>query len=585
MNHGAARRSDAGNAAARWTNAGAAWTVAVMALLAAFLLLTRGGALTASFFSDDFLFLDKVRNASPLDLLAPRDLAYHWYRPWSRELHFWAIERAFGANPVPFHVGCLALGLAVLALYFTFVRRLAGTASAAFATAGVAALAAWGVPLEWGPGAQDLWMLALSLAALHAFAWRRTWLALAALALALLSKETAAVVPVVALTFAWSVDRGAPGAELRRAAPLFVLTLAWAALHPALGGRWWWANGFEPLPQAPVQAGGTLARSLLALVNLDLVPAPETGWIASLMSGLPGLAALAALATLAAYAARRETDRRVPRATPASRVAAFGALWFVLGVLPLFAPSVIWQSYYVLFAALGAWLTIAVALRRHPAVLAALVLAVALLRVPRAETLADEWGNEWLMRRGKAFLAETQAFLAGRVPPAPSHARLYFAGVPVRSVFVLGPGDAPALRVWTADSTVRGYYWSQYRARGTGDSVGRDLFFRRDSLGGWREVVKGPESVLPGRPDAGWTADHETLGHLLIEGGDIAAAGIEYAKLADAHPTRAAYAFLAGGCAEIAGDSVAAAAWYERAARLPDADDEMRAKAKELKGF
>jgi hypothetical protein len=93
------------------------------------------------------------------------------------------MRRAFGANPHPFHVACFALWIASMTLYLTLVRRLAGSSAAAFATAGVAALAAWGVPLEWGPGAQDLWMIALSLAALHAFAARRA--AWAALALAL----------------------------------------------------------------------------------------------------------------------------------------------------------------------------------------------------------------------------------------------------------------------------------------------------------------------------------------------------------------------------------------------------------------
>jgi hypothetical protein len=184
------------------------------------------------------------------------------------------------------------------------------------------------------------------------------------------------------------------------------------------------------------------------------------------------------------------------------------------------------------------------------------------------------------MRRGKQFIASTESFLVPKLRGVPPHTRVYFAGVPVRSVFVLGPGDTPALNVWTADSTLRGYYWSQFRARGEHEAAGPDRFFRRDSLSGWREVVLGPERYRPDDPD--WRSDHEAIVPFLIDGGDVAAARIECEKLAAADPRRADYAFLAGSCAEILGDTAAAAAWYGRAAALPGADAEMVAKAREF---
>jgi hypothetical protein len=112
---------------------------------------------------------------------------------------------------------------------------------------------------------------------------------------ALLSKETAAVVPALAFLWALLADRDPPAAALRRAAPLVLLTAAWAALHPALGGGLWWARGLEPLPHVPAETGVAVGRTLLALVNLDLAPAPQGGWAASLTRGLGGGAAIAAL--------------------------------------------------------------------------------------------------------------------------------------------------------------------------------------------------------------------------------------------------------------------------------------------------
>ena len=56
----------------------------------------------------------------------------------------------------------------------------------------VAALAAWGLPLVWIAGVQDLWMMTLALGALLAFLHARAMPATVLFALALLSKETAA---------------------------------------------------------------------------------------------------------------------------------------------------------------------------------------------------------------------------------------------------------------------------------------------------------------------------------------------------------------------------------------------------------
>lgn len=574
----------------------------VVAVLAAFLVSRYAQALRAPFFSDDYIFFDKLAEAPFRVVWQARDLAYQWYRPWSRELHYWVFFRLFHLNPLPYHLAAFVLWLAALTCYWTLANRIAGRVVATIACAGVAALAAWSVLLEWSPGVQDLWMLVFAFASLLAFAWRRNGWATAALVLALLSKETAASVPAIALGYAMLVDRDRPRAALARIVPLAAVVGLWALVHPALGGRWWWAGSLTPLrpvAASPIAAG---IRSLLAIVNLDLSPQPMSGWGRAMLTSLPGAIVLAGAVAFVAFRHRsagvkagtsppsraaeisaEAVDLRESR--PDGGVIAFGILWAVAGLLPLFAPSVLWQSYYTLFGAFGAWLALAVVMARAPAVAAAAVFVMAMFSGVRSDTPSHDWGNAQLQRFGKSFMAQTESYLRWRFPTMPRHTRLYFTAVPRGVVFVTGPNDAPALRVWFSDPTVMGSFWSDYRRRTARDPMGDDFFFRYDSQRGWLEVVKGPENLDSMRAlDPEWRAAHERLARILIQAGDLDGAGGEFEKLSGAYRQNAEYAFLAGMAHEARGDSAAAGPWYERAARLPGADADMRSKAKRFGG-
>src|SRR5207245_2893918 len=102
---------------------------------------------------------------------------------------------------LPFHLVSLALWVALLLAYFLLVRRLAGSRIAAVAVAGVAGLAAWAVPLLWVAGVQDLWMMLFALLALPARARARIGWSAGFVALALLSKETAAFLPAALVLY------------------------------------------------------------------------------------------------------------------------------------------------------------------------------------------------------------------------------------------------------------------------------------------------------------------------------------------------------------------------------------------------
>src|SRR5262249_11951035 len=135
-------------------------------------------AWTMPFLGDDFVILDRVRGASFWDLWRTSGpLLFGWYRPVSRELHFWVLRHLAGTHEPAFHLVSFALWVAVLALFHRYLHRLAGPRAAAIATAGAACLSMWGGPLIWIAGAQDLWMLTFGLAYLIAMENRRGRLA------------------------------------------------------------------------------------------------------------------------------------------------------------------------------------------------------------------------------------------------------------------------------------------------------------------------------------------------------------------------------------------------------------------------
>jgi hypothetical protein len=552
------------------------WTV--VALLALFLAVEHGRAITAPFFSDDYIFLDKLRGASFRAVWEPKDLAYHWYRPWSRELYYWIFVRLFGLNAIPYHLACFTLWLATMGLYFSFLARVAGRAVAGLATAGVASLALWVLPLEWGPGVQDLWMLFFALLALHAWRRRRTGWAMLTLALALLSKETAAVLPAIAFGYSLTVEKSGVRETLRRVAPLAVLVAVWAALHPALGGRLWEPQHFAPLPGARTPAVQSWRNYLLALINLDLPLSPVRGWGPALRASLPGALILGFLAVRAAMVRESAPGSSRP---DAARVALFGVSWALIAWLPFLFPSVLWQPYYAAFGALGAWMTIALLPQRVRWLAVPVIVALALLRGPRAETPSRDWGNVVLQRFGRTFMSRTESYLKDRLPVLPRHARLFFTSVPRGVVFITGRDDAPALRTWYDDKTLSGSFWGDFHRRDARDSVGPDYFFRYDSLSGWIEVRTGPEDLVAA-PVANprWREDHQRLARTLIEGGDLRAATVELQKLAVAHPEEPNYPWLLGTCLEDLGARDSAGIWYARAAALPGATDEIRETAR-----
>ena len=544
----------------------------LVALVAALALAWRyRDAFRLPFLNDDYVFLDATARRAFASLWGFDPLFFHWWRPWSREAHYWLLQRLGGANEPLFHLANLALAFVALALFHDLARTLLGRGRAACATAAAAAMSAWALPLLWAAGAQDLWMIVWSLVALAAWRRERRLPALAAYALALASKETAAPLPL--LFVAWDVfaARRAPFVALLRALPAAAIALPWALVHPHLGGRWLRHMVIEPVP-ASVQLSGPLAflRSALALASADLRPAPAAGWPAALLGALPATLLLASLALAGAALAPRN-ERALRGAVP------FGLAWCACGWLPLLLPGVGCLASVGLLGAVGGGLGRgAVGRRGRPA-----AIAVALLTLTasvRDATPSLDWGDAYYQRRAGILLYTLRERFLMMAPEPRPHTRFWFVTLPNNIGFL--QGDGPALRTWYGDSTLTAGFFSSWRPAAAG-AAGVDRFFKLHEGARWVELVPGPEDVTAAiAENPRWGQDHMSLGRTFADAGEWQVAEAEFAKVADALPQEAEPAYNLAICKGRLGDSAGMEQWMAEARRRPIVSDRLRTAAR-----
>src|SRR5262245_31627068 len=315
-----------------WSLRASEWFAIV--LLCAFVLVAYAPALDIPFLGDDYVFLDKTRSARFVDLWSLANTQFGWYRPWSRELHFWLLQRLVGTNEVAFRAVSLLLWLGGLGGYLLYLREFLSRRAALLAVLGTAALALWAAPLLWISGSQDLWMVALAMLALLLFARRREGWAMAPYALALLSKETAAVLPLVAAGHAWIVSEDRFQRVIRRSLPLFLLTVAWFLVHPVLRLRLGHARAL--LGSEVHQPAAEIAiQTLLSVVNASALSHPVDWNVFAPLRTVLATALLVAAAALALQLPGVE-PRPSLAGNESTRALRFGAWWAAAGWLPLF---------------------------------------------------------------------------------------------------------------------------------------------------------------------------------------------------------------------------------------------------------
>ena len=555
-------------------------------LLGVFLFARFGDAFRIPFLNDDYVFLDHVAGKGFLSLWGFRELAFHWWRPWSREFHYWWLQRAFGPVEWPFHLASLLLACGVLAAFWALARRLAGAPAAAIAVAGAATLPGWGLMLLWAAGVQDLWMLLMSLLALLAWRAERVGWAALAYAFALASKETAAPLLLLFVALDRWVTRRPPHETLIRLLPAVAVALLWVGAHPLLLGRLWTAAPVSLAPStAAVPPWVAVWKSVLTAFSLDVWPAPDGGWRAVWWDGLRGAVLLLVFVELLARPDARPSN--LLGGTRAARLRGtlpFAVAWWGCGTLPLLLPGLGWHAYYAQFAALGMWLAVGRVLARQTGTAIAVLGIIGFLGAGRSATPSLDWGEASYQRRAGSFVSQIRERLLGAHPRMEPHARLWFVRLPNNVGFLAGNG--PAVRVWYRDPTLQAGYYSAYQPRAAGESAGPDHFFRMDEAGQFLEVQAGETTaaVVPVLPteaespksDPRWQTDHLALASTFARARAWRQAAAEYRRLAIAFPESSGYAFDAATTFMQAGDSAAGIAWFREAARRPGASPELQ---------
>jgi hypothetical protein len=464
--------------------------LAVLALVLLAALAMHAQAVRVPFFADDYLFLDQVRHASLSTVLTERDPIGNFFRPVGRQVYFWLLSRASGESPIVFHVFNLALFLGLLALLFALARRYAGTLAAAVACGFLAVHYAADVPVRWASGSQDLLAITLALATLSLHTTGRRGWAAAALFLAMLSKETVALTPFVAVV----ADRS-PGtswrAAFRRAWPMGIAIAAWLALWfvtaPTRGNL---ASALTLSPLGPLAA-------VVHLVQVTFGLEWTSGRLIETFKAVPPIPALAlVLAALwwsRAPGRRREGDSRMaaaagPAVAPAWQL---GAALAIAGTIPVAAVVSYWSAYFYLYALCGVALLVGVAamrMRRIDAMLVVALLAWGSAGGRALQEFATGQGLWTIQSHVNRFYFERATLRVSRYledmkrqrPTLPARSVLYFAGLP--SFVGWQAGDGPLVRWAYRDSSLRSHYMGQITLENS--RRGPNFFFigRNDSL-------------------------------------------------------------------------------------------------------
>jgi hypothetical protein len=328
------------------------------------------------FISDDFAWLERSRWQGSGTLARAFASSTDFYRPLVT-LSFTANLALSGLDPGPFGLTNLALALACAIALACLARRLAGDWSVAVIAAAIWLFNFHGInmALLWISGRTALLVTLFCLLAAIAFVHRWNVAMLAAVALALLSKEEAVVLPVLFTVWQLASRRGRTPDALPVVPPWWSTAASWLlvagylALRSRTGAFWFWT---APDFYRPPLTLTSVATNILQYADRSTTMAAVT----------VGLACLAA--------------RRMPRLSNRARqVALLSASWFALGfALTLWLP--VRSSLYVLLPGVGVALFAAVVIRdvmgeteprlQRRVLLAGLTLLLLLIPVYRSRT-------------------------------------------------------------------------------------------------------------------------------------------------------------------------------------------------------
>ena len=467
------------------------WLAVALASIVLLVVRLRGAALGEPV-ADDFDHLHHVLFSADHSWLGGGGSRSFW-RPLAYQGYYRLLHRVILSYPALItllHVALLAL---VVVLLFDIARRhLPAPAAATLAMFPVlleSTRALVIVPVHF----VDLGLIVFSVLAWRAAEGGRLVLALAALAAALLCKETAVATAAV---LPW-LARPRPGENRRRWwNATGALTALWAAVYVAVRMRLALAlpHGLEArlhpaLLWDPARYAWALAGTLRALVSLPMRPADREGPV--LAAGLLLLGAAGVLLATSAPARARLLAAR-GFAGPAL---AWGAL--ATGTLLTVYP--VWSPERVVYTSLGAGTALVVLLAAaHPALPWALVALraatfclapAAPAGVTRAAPDRGAFVDFERLARLQHLMVEARSTLRHEFPTLPRHAGVAMLHPPFMADYAAGDR---ALQVWYGDSTLRWLEWERMAKAEARDLAGA-MEFQEEARPQFRRIE--PEAL------------------------------------------------------------------------------------------
>jgi hypothetical protein len=416
--------------------------------------------------AEDFDFLARALLSGNHTLLDGGGSQAFW-RPVSHQLYYLIFGRLMLAAPWAMAlVHALLMALAVWLVYRALRPAMSGPAAAVAASFPVLAESTRTV-LSWPSQFVDLGLWVFTAWALYETSRGRLWRAMAALALALGSKELA-VVGAALLPWVPAIGPRGIRERLRWAAGLGAVALVWGVLYV-----WVRRTAHLELPHhlessAQIAQAGLLARyqwawfnSVRAIMSLPLVRAPyewAIGW---------ALGALIGIALVLVWRRRRS------RSWDACwQWVAWGLAWFALASATLVVIYPLWQPNRSGYGSLGLGVALAVLLElAHPVLLAVLVAIRVGAFASSPGPMAQVWSSapetgafmdfDHLVRLQKLMEAVRLA-LRHSYPTLPRGTLVCQNDLPLRSEYAFG--KSLALQCWYRDSTLQWVRFDHFQA-------------------------------------------------------------------------------------------------------------------------
>ena len=330
------------------------------ALLIGSILLVFWPAVNTWFVGDDFYWLYVGRNqmATPAGwiLAFTHSNGAGQYRPVSADVYYWLGWLIFGMHAYAWHLALLAIFIVSALIVYRLVTHFTGTRWLAFGSTCLWALSISHFEgIAWGPTVDETGaMVPAFLCLLATVLGKRQW-AIALYVLSLLSNETTVVLPAMILVYYLIWERTTFVEAIRRTLPLWAIFALYAVIRIFVPSMHPVTAGVFTVVVNPVTWLNLTVQSLLwsldffnVLANLVWYNGPQ--WhVASSIVVFVVLASLAALVVVACVFGFRQSWWE----SPGPRLVALGALWFLLGLVPVLPFANNFASYNLALSVVG----------------------------------------------------------------------------------------------------------------------------------------------------------------------------------------------------------------------------------------